>query len=44
MPSGSIVIDDESLQESIKEYTVIYVRVSSSKNKSNLESQAERLE
>lgn len=44
LPSGSIVIDEESLQESVKEYTVIYARVSSSENKSNLESQAERLE
>ena len=44
LPSGSIVIDEEYLQEQIKEYTVVYARVSSSENKSNLESQAERLE
>ena len=31
------------MQELIEEYTVIYARVSSSENKSNLESQAERL-
>ncbi|MBR4152705.1 MAG: IS607 family transposase [Selenomonadaceae bacterium] len=44
LPSGSIVIDDEYFQEPIEEYTVIYARVSSSENKTNLESQAERLE
>ena len=44
LPSGSIVIEEEYSQEPIEEYTVIYARVSSSENKPNLESQAERLE
>lgn len=44
LPSGSIVIDEEYSQEMVEEYTVIYARVSSSENKPNLESQAERLE
>ena len=43
LPTGTVVIDE--IQEKSKpEYTVIYARVSSSENKSNLESQAERLQ
>lgn len=46
LPSGTIIIDEEEIpvKNSKEEYTVIYARVSSSENKSNLESQAERLE
>ena len=41
LPTGAIIIPDE---ESIrKEYTVVYARVSSSENKSNLKSQADRV-
>lgn len=42
MPTGTVVIFDEQLND-VEEYTIIYCRVSSSKNKSNLETQAERL-
>lgn len=42
LPSGTVVVDE--VKESTKpEYTVIYARVSSSENRSNLETQAERL-
>ena len=42
LPSGTVVVDE--INESTKpEYTVIYARVSSSENRSNLETQAERL-
>jgi predicted site-specific integrase-resolvase len=42
LPSGTVVVDE--IKESTKpEYTVIYARVSSSENRSNLETQAERL-
>lgn len=40
LPSGTVVIDTDTSDE---DYTVIYARVSSSENKSNLNSQAERL-
>lgn len=42
MPTGTVVIFDEKLNDA-EEHTIIYCRVSSSKNKSNLETQAERL-
>lgn len=42
LPSGTVVIDD--INESTKpEYTIVYARVSSSENRSNLDTQAERL-
>ena len=42
LPSGTVVVDE--VESSTKpEYVVVYARVSSSENKSNLESQAERL-
>ena len=44
LSTGTIVIDDESATTSTEEHTVIYARVSSSENKSNLDSQAKRLE
>ena len=40
LPTGTIVIDED---RSIVEYNVIYARVSAAKNKSNLESQADKL-
>ena len=41
LPSGAIIIpDEEKCQE---EYNVVYARVSSSENKSNLDAQAERI-
>ncbi len=43
LPSGTVVIDDIK-QQSKPEYVVIYARVSSSENRSNLESQADRLQ
>ncbi len=42
LPTGTVVVD-EIKEETKQEYTVIYARVSSSENKSNLESQADRL-
>jgi len=44
LSTGTIVIDDESAKTSTEEHTVIYARVSSSENKTNLEAQAKRLE
>lgn len=41
LPSGTVVIDEETQTD--KDYTVIYARVSSSKNKDNLDKQAQRL-
>jgi predicted site-specific integrase-resolvase len=41
LPSGTIIIPDEI--DIKKEYNVVYARVSNSKNKPNLESQAERI-
>lgn len=42
LPSGTVVVDD--VKESTKpEYTIVYARVSSSENRSNLDTQAERL-
>lgn len=42
LPSGTIVVDEEITQTN-KEYTVVYCRVSSSENKSNLETQVDRV-
>ena len=42
LPSGTVVID-ETKETTKPEYVVVYARVSSSENKSNLDSQAERL-
>lgn len=42
LPTGTIIVD-EIREETKQEYNVIYARVSSSENKSNLESQADRL-
>ena len=42
LPTGTVVIDETVPNK--PDYTVIYARVSSSENKSNLDSQAERLE
>jgi len=45
LPSGTIVVPEENkVKKNKAEYTVIYARVSSSENKSNLDSQAKRLE
>ena len=44
LSSGTIVIEDELAKTSTEEHTVIYARVSSSENKTNLDSQAKRLE
>lgn len=41
MPSGTVVIDETV--EKADEYVTVYARVSSSENKSNLESQSQRL-
>lgn len=41
LPTGTIIIDDNKQVQEFK--TVIYARVSSSENKNNLESQAQRL-
>ena len=44
LPSGTIIVPEENKVSLNKpEYTVIYARVSSSENKSNLDSQADRL-
>ena len=42
LPTGTVVIDE--IIPNKLDYTIIYARVSSSENKSNLESQANRLE
>jgi len=41
LPTGTVVIDET--KDSNSEYTVVYARVSSAENKSNLDSQADRL-
>lgn len=41
LPTGTVVIDED--KDNISEYTVVYARVSSAENKSNLDSQADRL-
>lgn len=42
-PSGSVMVKDETSNLTKDDYVVIYCRVSSSQNKPNLETQAERL-
>jgi len=42
LESGTIIVPDDE-QDDKKEYTVVYARVSSSENKDNLKSQAERV-
>ena len=42
LPSGTVVID-EIVENDKPEYVIVYARVSSSENKDNLNSQAERL-
>lgn len=42
LPSGTVVVDEPVVIEK-PEYTIVYARVSSSENKDNLNSQAERL-
>ena len=44
LPTGTIVIEEKVSKALADEYTIIYARVSSSENKSNLDSQAKRLE
>ena len=44
LSTGTVVIDEVPSPANKEEYTVIYARVSSSENKSNLDSQAERLQ
>ena len=41
LPTGTVVVLEE--RQAISEYVVVYARVSSSENKPNLESQAERV-
>ena len=43
LSTGTIVVEDDT-NIATKEYTVIYARVSSSENRTNLDSQAKRLE
>lgn len=43
LPTGTIVITESSDETKKEDYTVLYARVSSSENKSNLDNQAERL-
>lgn len=43
LPSGTVVVD-EVVESSKQEYVIVYARVSSSENKSNLDSQATRLQ
>ena len=42
LPTGTIIVPDDVKEKA--EYTIIYSRVSSSENKSNLDSQAKRLQ
>lgn len=42
LPTGTVVIDEDTNLNKM-DYTIVYARVSSSENKNNLESQAERL-
>ena len=44
LPSGSIIVDVDKSRDVKPEHTVIYARVSSTENKTNLDSQAKRLE
>lgn len=43
LPTGTILIEDSKIVKDKIEHTVVYSRVSSSENKTNLESQAERV-
>lgn len=43
LPTGTIVIPEETVSSNLEENTVVYTRVSSSENKDNLESQAKRV-
>lgn len=42
LPTGTVVVDEDTNLNKM-DYTIVYARVSSSENKNNLESQAERL-
>ena len=42
LPTGTVVIDEDTNRNKM-DYTIVYARVSSSENKSNLETQADRL-
>lgn len=42
LPTGTVVVDDISINTK-EEYTIVYARVSSSENKGNLNTQADRL-
>jgi len=42
LPTGTVVIDEDTNLNKM-DYTIVYARVSSSENKSNLETQADRL-
>ena len=42
LPTGTVVVDDISINAK-EEYTIVYARVSSSENKGNLNTQADRL-
>lgn len=42
LPTGTVVIDEDTNHNKM-DYTIVYARVSSSENKSNLEAQANRL-
>lgn len=43
LPTGTVVITEDLQVQTKQEYNIIYARVSSSENKSNLDSQAKRL-
>ncbi len=43
LPTGTIIVPDTATAVNKEEHTVVYARVSSSENQSNLDSQAERL-
>lgn len=43
LPTGTIVIDEEHSEKRLESHAVLYARVSSSENKSNLEAQLSRL-
>lgn len=43
LPTGTVVITENECCTTKEEYTILYARVSSSENKTNLESQTERL-
>jgi predicted site-specific integrase-resolvase len=43
LPSGTIIVDEESSKSYKKEHNVVYARVSSSENKTNLDMQAKRV-